>query len=312
MRFPLLFLLALIFTASAVQNAHAERVITKDGVVHVEVMPKEQNHSSRGRTVVRVNFNFGPLFAQYPYSIRILLLLFAGIFISLYITGWFERVYHDFLIQEARFKAHIPGQQKILREKKSRFLDLTVTLLGQLALADGNFDKSEKEAAEAIMQHQLRLTVEAMARARKILASIESAENSFSETAREIFVLMKGDRGALSFVISLLEVISEADQQVLKIELDRIAAARRIFQLPEEEELEYSNSEDTLSRAYKTLGLPLGTRLKEVKKRYRELVKETHPDILSAKGVSEELMAAAKERFIKIQEAYEALSSTIS
>ena len=38
--------------------------------------------------------------------------------------------------------------------------------------------------------------------------------------------------------------------------------------------------------------------------------KEFHPDTLISKGLPEELLERAKERFIEIQEAYEAIKKT--
>ena len=45
----------------------------------------------------------------------------------------------------------------------------------------------------------------------------------------------------------------------------------------------------------------------EIKKVYRKKRKEFHPDTLVSKGLPEELIEKAKEKFIEIQEAYEAI-----
>ena len=45
----------------------------------------------------------------------------------------------------------------------------------------------------------------------------------------------------------------------------------------------------------------------EIKKVYRRKRKEFHPDTLISKGLPEELIERAKEKFIEIQEAYEAI-----
>jgi DnaJ like chaperone protein len=45
----------------------------------------------------------------------------------------------------------------------------------------------------------------------------------------------------------------------------------------------------------------------EIKRIYRQKRKEFHPDALISKGLPEELIERAKEKFIEIQEAYEAI-----
>jgi DnaJ like chaperone protein len=45
--------------------------------------------------------------------------------------------------------------------------------------------------------------------------------------------------------------------------------------------------------------------LEEVKRKFRQLAMEWHPDKMLAKGASSEAMRHAKEKFQKINEAYE-------
>ncbi len=61
---------------------------------------------------------------------------------------------------------------------------------------------------------------------------------------------------------------------------------------------------DSLS-PYAVLGVQPADSVETVKKRYRKLVKEFHPDILIGRGVPPEMIAQATRRFQKMQEAYE-------
>ena len=45
----------------------------------------------------------------------------------------------------------------------------------------------------------------------------------------------------------------------------------------------------------------------EVKKQYRKLVTEYHPDKIEAKGLPEEFVQLASDKFREIQEAYDAI-----
>jgi DnaJ like chaperone protein len=55
------------------------------------------------------------------------------------------------------------------------------------------------------------------------------------------------------------------------------------------------------------LGLENGADPGEVKKAYRKLVSEYHPDKIVAKGLPEDFIKFAEQKFREINEAYEAI-----
>ncbi len=62
-----------------------------------------------------------------------------------------------------------------------------------------------------------------------------------------------------------------------------------------------------LADAYDVLGLTPSASDDEVKKAYRRLINQNHPDKLVAKGLPEEMMTLAKEKTQKITKAYETI-----
>ena len=66
-----------------------------------------------------------------------------------------------------------------------------------------------------------------------------------------------------------------------------------------------SYSSNNLKGAYDILGIDQNATDQEVKKAYRVLMNEHHPDKLVAKGLPEEMMAVAKEKTQEIQAAYD-------
>ena len=64
-----------------------------------------------------------------------------------------------------------------------------------------------------------------------------------------------------------------------------------------------------LKRAYDVLGVSESASDAEVKKAYRKLMSEHHPDKLVAKGLPEEMMEVAKEKTQEIQGAYDQVRS---
>jgi DnaJ like chaperone protein len=61
----------------------------------------------------------------------------------------------------------------------------------------------------------------------------------------------------------------------------------------------------SLSQAYKVLGLDEQASDAEIKRAYRKLMSEHHPDRLAAKGVPEEMIRVATERSAEISTAYD-------
>ena len=68
-----------------------------------------------------------------------------------------------------------------------------------------------------------------------------------------------------------------------------------------------SRSASELETAYEALGLKAKATDAEVKRRYRKLMSEHHPDKLIAEGVPDELLRVAAERAQEITAAYEVI-----
>ena len=69
----------------------------------------------------------------------------------------------------------------------------------------------------------------------------------------------------------------------------------------------YEKFVDKTNDYFKTLGVNEKASFNEIKKAYLKKRKEFHPDTLIGKGLPEEFIEKAKEKFIEIQEAYEEL-----
>lgn len=67
-------------------------------------------------------------------------------------------------------------------------------------------------------------------------------------------------------------------------------------------------SQQKLENAYKVLGVKSDADSKDVKKAYRKLMSQHHPDKLVAKGLPPEMMEAAKEKTQSIQAAYDLIN----
>lgn len=71
-----------------------------------------------------------------------------------------------------------------------------------------------------------------------------------------------------------------------------------------------ATSADQLSNAYKSLGIDSSADAKTIKRAYRKLMNEHHPDKLMAKGLPPEMMNVAKEKAQEIQNAYDLIKKS--
>ncbi|MCF6252920.1 MAG: co-chaperone DjlA [Methylococcaceae bacterium] len=73
---------------------------------------------------------------------------------------------------------------------------------------------------------------------------------------------------------------------------------------------QHKQVENRLDDAYAVLGVSATATDAEVKKAYRRLMSQHHPDKLVAKGLPEEMMTIAKEKTQKIRKAYETVKDS--
>ena len=67
-----------------------------------------------------------------------------------------------------------------------------------------------------------------------------------------------------------------------------------------------------LDKAYETLGLQKGVDFATVKKEYRRLVRQNHPDILMGQGKDQSIIEEATKKLQEINEAYELLKKSLA
>ncbi len=85
--------------------------------------------------------------------------------------------------------------------------------------------------------------------------------------------------------------------------LDRIQAGEQFHQQGQASTPQ--QAKQNLANAYKILGVNQQTEAREIKRAYRKLMAQHHPDKLVAKGLPPELMEEAKQKTQDIQAAYE-------
>jgi DnaJ like chaperone protein len=209
-----------------------------------------------------------------------------------------------------------PGRQERVQ---AAFFTATFSVMGHIAKADGRVTHAEISAAEAIMT---RMQLDPAQR--------KAAIELFNEGKREDFPLHEvlaqfrhechGRRHLLQMFLEIQIATAMADgaihggeRRILYLIGDALGFDRgaidQLFgfvgagQAPEREK-------HSLANAYRILGVEPHADDAAVKKAYRRLMNQHHPDKLIAKGLPEEMIKLATEKTREIKAAYELIKSS--
>ena len=208
------------------------------------------------------------------------------------------------------------------------FFATTFAVMGHLAKADGLVSESEIRAAEHVMR-EMRLNATKSAEARDLFRRGKSADfdldaalDAFNEACgrrlnlKMMFLQIQfsavwadGDFSASerALLVHIARRLGIPDQLFRQIEAMVGAFARRAsggaWQGTGASEAQMRASE--LHQSYEILGVSPKDDDDQIKRAYRKLMNQHHPDKLVAKGLPEEMMEVATRRAAEIQNAYE-------
>jgi DnaJ like chaperone protein len=199
-------------------------------------------------------------------------------------------------------------------------LGLFVALIAKVAKADGRIHELEAELVSNIFNDISKAFGEThKERVREILKEVFNREKEIvrnvDNLALRLQALTRGDRQKrlmmLTFLINLAYIdgnLSHAEENLII----KIAAFLEISGSEVEGIMQRfaamfnaNASQSSLDDAYAVLGARREDDLDTVKKKYRALVKKYHPDIMKAKGASEEYISDATKKVQEINTAYE-------
>jgi len=201
---------------------------------------------------------------------------------------------------------------------KNSDLGLFVGLVAKVAKADGRVDALEAELVGNMFDDISAIFPEPT-KTKDILKQIFNEEKQRNDNtasiAHKLAQSIKRDKSKqqqfMGFLIQLAFVdgeVSKSEESVLQtiaeaLEFDP-AAYHAIFD-QFEKMMTSRPHKTTLEDAYKILGVNAEDDLNAIKKAYRKLIREYHPDIIKSQGKSEAYMQEATAKTQEINEAYE-------
>jgi len=178
-----------------------------------------------------------------------------------------------------------------------------IVLSAKLSKADGQVSKEELIA----VKDKLKIPESEVEQVGKIFNKAKQESTGYEPYAQQIAQIYKNNPNVLEEVINILFYIAEADGNVSKSELDMMQNIARIFGLNQAQfnSIKESRKSSDKLNPYIVLESKPEEDLQAIRKRYLQLSKEHHPDILISKGVPQEVIAESKKKMRAINSAWD-------
>lgn len=209
-----------------------------------------------------------------------------------------------------------------LRRIHEVFFRSTFSVMGYVCKIDGRISEAEIAVAESIMA-QMHLSAEQRRAAIEYFNAGKAADFDLDKTLTEFRQVVRGQVNLLRMFLEIQIQATLADGRVGEAKRGTLLYIARRLGLQESEyaRLEafltggYQRAQaghpgakiDALADAYRALGVSPQASDSEVKKAYRRLMNQHHPDKLVARGLPETMIKLAQRRTQEIQAAYESI-----
>jgi DnaJ like chaperone protein len=197
----------------------------------------------------------------------------------------------------------------VQQEGEAIFFIATFSMLARMAMADGRLLKEEIETVNNFIDHDLKLDPQSKVVAQKIFNTSLSQKIGFEEFANQFYQKFANEKEMLLLMVDILVRVASSDKTISEKERYFINYAATLFRISDNELnriiTKYLGSTLDLDKAYLALSLDKSSSIDEIKKSYRKLSRDFHPDMIASKGLPEEFTLFATEKFQEIQAAYE-------
>lgn len=202
--------------------------------------------------------------------------------------------------------------------RQALFFNTTFAVMGHVAKASGHITENDIRMATALMD-QMQLTGEARRDAQAAFNEGKASNFDLNACLKTFRLISMGRKELLQMFleIQIQTALSDAtlddkEHEILLTVAKELGFSRlQLDELLKRWQAEFNfhqggrNQQTSIEDAYDLLGLAEADSDQQVKRAYRKLMNEHHPDKLVAKGLPSEMMELAKKKAQDIQAAYD-------
>jgi DnaJ like chaperone protein len=201
-----------------------------------------------------------------------------------------------------------PGPLSYEESSQFTFFVATFSMLAKVARVDGQVSREEIDAVRRFMSHDLNLAPDSQQIALNIFHTAVHSTQTFEDFASQFYGQFYSQPQMLELMMDILFRVSLADGALNNYEETTLRSAARIFGFDETryQQIKSKYVRD-VDKYYTILGCRREDSIEQIKKQYRKMAADYHPDKIIAKGLPEEFVKFANDKFKEIQEAYDAI-----
>ncbi len=192
--------------------------------------------------------------------------------------------------------------------RRDQIFAIGVTVLAaKLAKCDGPVGRVEIDA----FRRSFAIPEGSVAEVGRLFDSARETASGFESYAAQLGQAFSDNRGILEQVLAGLYQIARADGPVNAAEADFLARVAHGFGLDMDAAQRAARggvaAPPPTEDCYAVLGLKPQASKEEIRARWKNLMRENHPDTLAAKGVPADMVKKASDRVARINAAYDAI-----
>tara|TARA_Y100000590_G_scaffold444566_1_gene575487 strand:- start:235 stop:969 length:735 start_codon:yes stop_codon:yes gene_type:complete len=188
-------------------------------------------------------------------------------------------------------------------QRQQVFAVSLIILTAKLAKADGNVSKEELIA----IKEKLKVPDNEIEQVGQIFNSAKKDSLGYEPYAKQIAKIYQNNPSVLDEVVNILFYIAEADGEVSDSELLMIKNISKIFRITDGQfqGIKESRKDSDKLNPYVVLNCNPNDDFATIRKKYLQLSKTHHPDVLINRGVPKEIIEQSKKKMRTINSAFD-------
>lgn len=207
---------------------------------------------------------------------------------------------------QARERFQLPGApvDSVAAHQAAGFVCI-LSILAKIAKADGVVTQAELTVVDRFIK-SLNVSPDEQDFAHRVFNEAKNSPYSLEDFATQFYRMTQAQPVVLCSFLDVLFQVAAADGVLQPTEEQALRTVKDIFRLTDAQfdsiRARYFQNDD---KYYQMLNCTPQSTDEEIKKSYKKLAREFHPDTVISKGLPDEFIQFATRRFQEIQQAYE-------